>query len=390
MQKATRQQTKNHNSRLILKTIYEAGEISRADIARATHLTRPTVSSIVAELIDDKFVVEMGLGSSAGGKRPTMLRVAHDAHQLLSIDLGSHEFRGAVLNLRGEILHRIDLPSYQFSGEEALELAFTLIDQLVAKTTENLLGIGIGTPGLVDANAGVIMNALNLGWVDVPLRDLVRVRYQKPVAIANDSQMAALAEFTFGANRESANLIVIKVGRGIGAGIVVHGQPFYGDGMGAGEIGHVVVVDNGRSCTCGNRGCLETVASTTRLLADAQEALNQPDLSWDGLVAAYGDGETATSTGSAQSVLVIINRAATYLGQAIAALVGSTNIQHIVMTGRISQFGQPFLDTVQAEMRRRAMPLLADKTKVSFAEFGNEVVMLGCSAMILNEELGII
>jgi predicted NBD/HSP70 family sugar kinase len=194
--------------------------------------------------------------------------------------------------------------------------------------------------------------------------------------------MAALAEFTFGANRDSDNLIVIKVGRGVGAGVVLHGQPFYGDGMGAGEIGHVVVAENGRSCTCGNRGCLETVASTTWLLANAQESLNQPELTWDGLVAAYREGETA--------VIDIINRAATYLGKAIAALVGSTNIQNIVITGRVSQFGQPFLDTVQAEMRQRAMPLMADKTEVSFAEFGNEVVMLGCSAMILNEELGII
>ena len=113
MQKATRQQTKNHNSQLILKTIYDAGEISRADIARATHLTRPTVSSIVAELIEDEFVIETGLGSSAGGKRPTLLSVDHENHQLLSVDLGSHEFRGAVINLRGDIIHRIDLPPHQ-------------------------------------------------------------------------------------------------------------------------------------------------------------------------------------------------------------------------------------------------------------------------------------
>ena len=382
MQKATRQQTKNHNTRLILKTIYDAGEISRADIARTTRLTRPTVSSIVAGLIDNQFVIETGQGPSAGGKRPTLLSVAYDAHQLLSIDLGSYEFRGAVLNLRGEIIHRIDLPPHQQTGEDALELAFTLIDQLLTKVTRNLLGLGIGIPGLVNAKTGVVLHAVNLNWVNVPLRDLIAQRYQQPVYLANDTHMAALAEFTFGANHDSNNLIVIKIGRGIGAGIIVHSQPFYGDGMGAGEIGHVVVVENGRSCTCGNRGCLETVAGMVAILEQAQEALGQPDLTWDGLVAAYENGETAVTD--------IITTTGKYLGKAIASLVGSYNIHHIVITGRVSQFGQPLLDTIQAEMRQRSMPLMADKTQVSFADFGNEVVMLGCSAMILNEELGII
>ncbi|MBE2224342.1 MAG: ROK family protein, partial [Anaerolineae bacterium] len=326
-------------------------------------------------LIESNFVVETGQGPSAGGKRPTLLRVAHDAHQLICVDLGSQEFRGAVLNLRGDIIYRLDVPSQQHVGSDTLDLAFTLIDQLVAQSTENLLGIGIGTPGLVNAREGVVLNAVNLNWVAVPLRDLVYDRYEKPVYIANDSHMAALAEYTFGSPRDSNNLIVIKVGRGIGAGIVIHGQPFYGDGMGAGEIGHVVVVDNGRSCTCGNRGCLETVASTTAILAQA-------NLTWAELIAAYENGETAVTD--------LITNVGNYLGQAIAALVGSTNIHHIVITGRLAQFGQPLLDTIQTEMRHRAMPIMADKTEVSFAKFGNEVVMLGCSAMILNEELGII
>ena len=375
IRKATRQQTKNHNSRLILKTIYDADEISRAAIARATHLTRPTVSSIVAELIAETLVIETGLGASAGGKRPTLLSVAHDAHQLICVDLGSQEFRGAVLNLRGDIIYRLDMPSQQHVGDDALALTFTLIDQLMDNVTENLLGIGIGTPGLVDAQAGIISNAVNLNWVDVALSDLVGQRYGKPVYIANDSHMAALAEYTFGPSRDSNNLIVIKIGRGLGAGIIIHGQPFYGDGMGAGEIGHVVVAENGRFCTCGNRGCLETVASTTAIL-------EQVNLTWAELVAAYKNEEPESTA--------LITGVGHYLGKAIAALIGSTNIHHIVITGRLAQFGQPLLDTIQAEMRQHAMPLMADKTEVSFAKFGNEVVILGCSAMILNKELGVI
>lgn len=387
MKKATRQQTKDHNVRLVLKTIYDQEKISRADIARATRLTRPTVSSIVAELIDGRFVIETGQGPSAGGKRPTLLTVAQDDHQLLSIDLGSHEFRGAVVNLRGDILHQVAYPVAQRTRQAAVDLAFELVAALTAVASQPLLGIGIGTPGLVNPAAGIIRHAVNLDWVDLPLADMLAAHYDLPIYVANDSHMAALAEYTFGPARPGSNLIVIKIGRGIGAGIVLNGQPFYGDGMGAGEIGHVVVErfgreGNGRLCTCGNHDCLETVASTAAILQQARQATHQPDLDWTAVAAAYHAGDTAVNP--------LIDSAAVYLGGAIAALVGITNVHHIVLAGRVNQFGEPFLQRIQAEMSRRVMPSLAADTQVSYATFGSEIVMLGCSAMILQQELGII
>jgi N-acetylglucosamine repressor len=375
VKKATRQHTKAHNARLVLKLIYDQGEISRADIARATRLTRPTVSSIVDELIENEFVIETGRGPSAGGKRPTLLSVAHDAHQLLCIDLGSHEFRGAVANLRGEIQAQVAFPLDQQTETAALALVYDLVDRLAAAADHPILGIGIGTPGLVDPVAGVIRRAVNLNWNDLPLRDLLAARYDLPVYVANDSHMAALAEYTFGPLRDSKNLIVIKIGRGVGAGIVLHGQPFYGDGMGAGEIGHVVVEEDGRNCTCGNAGCLETVAGTAAMMAQA-------DMGWEALVEAYDAGDPA--------VVAIVQRAANFLGRAIANLVGSLNVHHVALAGRVNRFGPAFLAWIQAELQQRVMPSMAADTQVSYSAHGAEIVMLGCSAMILNQELGII
>jgi len=223
MKKATRQQSKDHNTRLVLKTIYDVGEISRADVARATHLTRPTVSSIVADLMAQQFVFETGQGPSAGGKRPTLLSVAPDNHHLMAADLGSQAFRGAILNLRGDIRQQLILPVEASNGEAALQLVYELLEVLTAVSPTPLLGIGIGTPGLVDASAGVIRHAVNLDWHDLPLAGLLAARYGAPIHLANDSHMAALAEYIFGAARDSQNLIVIKIGRGVGAGIVLHG-----------------------------------------------------------------------------------------------------------------------------------------------------------------------
>jgi len=383
MKKATRQQTKDHNTRLVLKTIYDAGEISRADIARTTRLTRPTVSAIVAELMEQQFVVETGQGPSAGGKRPTLLSVAQNNHHLLAADLGSQEFRGAIVNLRGDIHRQIVIPVDGRRAAAALQLVYGLLDELTAVSPTPLLGIGIGTPGLVDASAGVIRHAVNLDWHDLPLAALLAARYGAPIHLANDSHMAALAEYTFGAARDSQNLIVIKIGRGVGAGIVLHGQPFYGDGMSAGEIGHVVMdAQNGRLCTCGHVGCLETIAGAAAMLSQAQTATAQPDLTWEGLVAAYTADDTA--------VLPIIQHAAQVLGRAIAGLIGSLNVRHIVLAGPIMALGEPYLQTITAAVRQHVMPILAADTQINFATLGSNIVLLGCSAMILNEELGII
>lgn len=383
MKKATRQQSRDHNTRLVLKTIYDAGEISRADIARATRLTRPTVSAIVTDLMDNQFVIETGQGPSAGGKRPTLLRVAEDNYHLLAVDLGSQEFRGALMNLKGEICHHRAFPVNHQQAKAALTLVYTLLDELTAVSTTPLLGISIGAPGLVDAQKGIIRHAVNLNWVDLPLGDLLAARYRAPIYLANDSHMAALAEYTFGAARDGRHLIVIKIGRGVGAGLVLNGRPFYGDGLSAGEIGHVVVDDgpNGRPCTCGNTGCLETVASAAAILRQAQDAAGQPDLAWEDVVAAYGEGETA--------VTAIVHHAANALGQAIAGLIGSLNVRHIVLAGPVSQFSPPFLETIATAARRRVMPALAAATEISATTLGSDMVILGCSAMILRQELGI-
>jgi predicted NBD/HSP70 family sugar kinase len=381
MKKATRQHTKNHNTRLILRTIHEHGEISRADIARHTRLTRPTVSALVNELIADNLVLETGVGPSAGGKRPTLLATDFDAHQIISADISSHAFRGALLNLRGDIIERVVLPVNGERGEAALALVYTLLDRLQQAATRPILGIAIGTPGLVDPWNGVIRQAVNPGWVDLPLKQLLEARYETAVQIANDSQAAALAEYTFGTARDSSHLVVVKVGRGIGGGIVLHGEPFYGDGFAAGEVGHVVVEREGVVCSCGNRGCLETVAGTRAILQQAADLLDTPDLSWEGLIGALEAGDPA--------IAALVTRTGHYLGIALANLIATFNIHHIVIAGRVTRFGDQLLDAIRQEAARRTLPAMVAETEIACATLGEDIVLLGGTALILKHELGI-
>ena len=264
--KATHQQTRAYNQGLVLRTLYDRGPVSRADVARMTGLTRTTVSDVVAEFVAEGLVREVGRGPSSGGKAPILLQVVEDARLLIGLDLGEREFTAALVDLRGEIRRVERTPVEGRDGDAALEAVYRLVDTLVADNPGLLLGIGVGTPGLVDTDTGTIRWAVNLDWQDLPLGALLRQRYDLPTHVANDSRAAALGEYLFAGEGRSPNLIAIKVGQGIGAGIVLGGELFGGDSHGAGEIGHTTAVEGGAPCRCGRSGCLETVASSRAIL----------------------------------------------------------------------------------------------------------------------------
>lgn len=391
--KATHAQTRQHNHRLVLRTVYDFGPISRADVARSTGLTRTTVSDVVGDLLGDGMVEEVGRGPSSGGKAPILLSLVGDARHVIGLDLAEGTFAAALVNLRGEIRRVIELPVDGRNGDDALAIVFRLVDELIAEAASPPLGIGVGTPGLVDTRTGTILWAVNLDWQDLALGGLLAERYGLPVNVANDSQAAALAEYTFGADgRRFPNLVTIKVGRGIGAGLVLNGSLFQGDGFGAGEIGHVAVVDDGAACRCGRFGCLETVASSLAIAARAAvlaDELGTPltariragELDFDDVIRAFQAGDPAARTAALE--------AARYLGQAIAALIGALNIGRIVLDGPVTAFGDDWLATIADEARRRSLGLLSRDTEIAFGRLAPNVVVLGASALLITRELGL-
>ena len=395
MHKATQQQTKQHNKRLILRKIYNDQAISRAEIARATRLTRTTVSNIVTELLEGGMVAEIGHGSSRGGKRPILLGMVEDSRSLIGLDLGNSEFRGGIFDLRGRMLHNISLPVKGYRNEDAVNLVYDLIDQLVAVSSSPVAGIGIGTPGVTDAQRGVVYEAVNLGWHDLPLKTLLQNRFDFPIHVANDSQVAALAEYIFGQNQKMPNLVVVKVGQGISAGVVLNGRLYMGERSGQGEIGHVVVAENGELCRCGLAGCLETVSSTRAVIQQAQAAaaanpnsiLHQftdsiEKINTDIVYQAFQAGDA--------DIRQIIASAGCYLGISIAHLVALLNIEHIVIGGRLARFGDFLLEAIQRELNRRLLSKIAEETEVSLSSLGQDIVIQGGVALLLSRELELV
>ena len=262
-QTATGTDARQQNLRAALQAVSSEGPISRAEIARRTGLTAPTVSSLVADLLAEGLVTEIGQGASLGGKRPTLLAINSDGRMVAALDLSRDPFEGVLVDLTGAVRDRVVSPVTGAAGEAAVEAVHDLLATLRERAAAPIAGVGIATPGLVDS-AATVVEASNLGWHQLPLAQLVEERHGLPVWLANDADAAALAEFQ-GLPPGEENVVAVRIARGIGVGMVLGGRPYVGARWAAGEIGHLTVVPGGAPCACGNAGCLETVAGSAAI-----------------------------------------------------------------------------------------------------------------------------
>jgi N-acetylglucosamine repressor len=396
MQKVTPQQARVRNTQIVLKTIYTNGPISRAEISRETDLTPPTVSDVVSKLITSGLVEEVGYAPSSAGRRAILLQVVDDSRQLVGIELSRQDFRGALADLRGQIKHRVVLPLQGRDGEAALALVYDLVDDLVESASSPLLGIGVGAPGLVNASKGVLQQSVNLNWRHIPLGKLLQKRYNLPVYMANDCQMAALAVYTLGAHTDDeVPLVVINAGWGVGAGIIVDGKLLHGSPVGAGEIGHVSVVENGVRCACGNYGCLETIASNWGVIRRVKELIEcKPGSMANQFVTCPDEIDMDTifkllESGN-EDVRRVVLETGRALGVVAANLVGVLGSCRIMLRGEVANFGQLLIETMRDEMDRRTLPTLSRVSEIGQVDMGSDVVIQGASALILQHELGIL
>lgn len=391
--KATHQKTKQHNRDLVLRTIFTRQPVSRAEIARITKLTRATVSELINACLAEGLVEEIGLGSSIGGKSPILLSLVADSRYLIGLNLAQEKFTGAVVNLLGEMKDTVEIPISDSDGQLALQYVFQILDQLIAKNWKPIVGIGVGTPGLVNTREGVVLNAVNLDWQDLPLARLLEERYHLPVQVLNDSQADAIGEFVYSGDHEPGeNLVVVNVRHGIGAGLLINGQLFQGDGGSAGEIGHLMAQENGLPCRCGRLGCLETVSSAKAVVQRAIELLpenpaselarNPEKVTLDALVTAFQHQD-------ALAVKVVMD-AARYLGISLSNLVGTLNIQKIVLTGEMSRFGDPWLDEIRKSMRQSGLQRMVQDTSLVIGKLDFRSYILGASALLLLQDYSLL
>src|SRR6059058_1429661 len=285
----------------VIRALREEGQISRAEIARRTGLSRSTVSSLVADLQADGLVVERPEPGSAygaqGGRPPILLSFDASAGAAVGIDFGHSHLRVAVSDLGSTILAERTRPlDTDHDAQEGLDAAAELVDETLADAGVDraaVIGAGMGLPGPIEQGDGTVgSSAILPGWIGMTAETEMRRRLEIPVMVDNDANLGALAEAAFGAGRDAGDLVYLKVSSGIGAGLILNGRLYRGCGGLAGELGHVLVDPDGIVCRCGNRGCLETVAGTGAVV-DRLRGTHGDDLTVEAMLEGARTGDAA-------------------------------------------------------------------------------------------------
>jgi glucokinase-like ROK family protein len=383
------------NLSVIMHHLRENEPISRAALAEMTGLNKTTVSSLVQELIERRFVEEFGLNSAGAGRPAMLLRLNPTAGCMVAAEIGVDFVSVVRADFAAEITWRHREATRHDMGQQSSEdRLLALLSEAILSTSVSdvpLLGIAVGVPGLVDQETGSVLFAPNLGWSGVPLRSLLRERFGAPTYVDNEANLAALGEYYFGVAQGYENVLFLSLGVGLGGGIVQDGKLYRGSSGFCGEFGHMTMDPDGLPCKCGNRGCWETQVSSAAVLRNMRQAMlreqarrkgdewphyvrNPELLSLSMVLDAARTGDTAA--------LQALSEVGRHLGIGVASLVNALNPDLVVLGGRLSAAGEFLLPAVEAELQGRALRWNAEATQVVLAKHGADACVMGGVAAV--------
>ena len=312
---------------------------------------------------------------------------------VVGVDMGGTKILSAVIDAEGNILGTAKVPTKADEGTSVvIDRIADAIQKAIGKSGVNkasIEAVGIGAPGPLDPETGVVIFAPNLGWRDVPLKTELEARVGIPTFVDNDVNIGTLGEHAFGAGKGVQNIVGIFVGTGIGGGIILHGELFHGASKTAGEIGHIIVKADGPRCGCGRRGCLEALASRTAMTKQLQKAIKKKGKKsvisklTDGDLSAIRSGVLAKAIRANDKLtLKVFKKATKYLGVGIGSIVNFLNPEMIILGGGVVEaLDDTFLDNIRAAAEKYALPNTLDGVQIVQAKLGDNSGILGAAAL---------
>ncbi|CAI6084518.1 N-acetylglucosamine repressor [Paenibacillus sp. JJ-100] len=371
---------KKINKSIVLDTIRRHAPLSRAKLSEVTGLNKATVSNLVADLISEELVQEIGPGESSGGRKPLMLLFRGTAGYAVGLELSVTRLKGVLTDLEGHIVaeYAVDLEQHDTASVfEQLKLAADHLIIQAPPSPHGVIGIGIGVPGMVDEQ-GTVLFAPNLGWEMVPLRAMLEENFKLPVTIDNEANAGARGELHFGAGVGVRHLIYISAGIGIGSGIMVDGELYKGAWGYAGETGHMSIEAEGLPCSCGNRGCWELYAS--------EKVYENPDQQH---LPAYTTKELIEHAQNGhEAVLALYTTIGRKLGIGITNIVNSFNPERIIIGGPLSE-ARPWIEAALTQVvEERTLPYHRRSLQVEWAALGSRSTRIGAAYSAVSQFLG--
>jgi predicted NBD/HSP70 family sugar kinase len=372
---------KRMNKSLVLDTVIAHAPISRSDISAKIGLNKASVSSLVTEWLEERLVLETGLGESSGGRKPVMLLFNNRAGYAVGVDLGVNYISALLTDLSGATVGKRHLRLDTSEPAAVLSRVVETIRLLMAEAPASpygVVGVGVGVPGIIDEN-GVVLTAPNFRWSGVRLREELEAAIGLPVTIDNEANVGAVGEKQYGIGQDISNLVYISAGVGIGTGLIVNGDIFRGASGFSGELGHMTIqADQGLPCSCGNTGCWEMYASENALFHRAGRS-TQAEKELEGMVRLAADGDAG-----AIALFADIGR---YLGIGIATIMNAFNPEMIIVGNRLG-LARPWLEAAMHDtVSRSSLRYHRDRSRIEFASLGLNSAAFGAASMAISRFL---
>jgi len=383
------------NTTLILKTIWEHSSISRTDIVDRTNLTAATVSRIVCKLNKNGFVQEFGYGKSNGGRKPILMELSPRAIMVIGIDVEIDEINSVLIDLKGNIIERKTVKNKEVKQDRILKKIIDIVNELIviSNNKEKIVGIGIGIHGLVDYYKGISIYPPAFGWSNVPVAEIIHKEYKLPVILDNNVRALAQGEKWFGVAKKMQNFICLKVDAGIGSGIFANGNLYRGGSMSAGEVGHIVVDEDGPLCVCGNYGCLDSLATISALINRTKKIIRQgaeskiynmvngklDEINEDIIFEAAKKGDSIA--------LQVLRDTGRYLGIAIASIINVLNPEAVIIEGKIIEAGEFVFQSVRETVKNKALSYPLKHVNIMTGMLGKDGVAIGAATLIFERFL---
>ena len=385
------------NTRNVLKAIELEKGLSRAQVARRLGLSRTTISTIVSKLISLGFVTE-GQSKAKGRGRPGIhLSLTRERWHAIGAEFHSKKWVAVVTDLEGRILKILENPV----KKEDVDSFLSGMKETIQKILQDLPGpllpaIGVGAPGLVDCDNGVILRADDFGWRQVEVRKYLEEELRLKTFVLNRHRAGGLAEARFGVGRKVHNLVYIGIGTGISAALISDGILIHGANYSAGEIGHMIVEPGGAPCGCGKRGCLQALASGSALARMAKEALQRGEASslresMEGEGGELSGEQICREAARGDSLsLQCVEQAGRFLGIAVANIINTFNPDMVIIGGPLGQTGDPLVRMIREEAARWAMEHPFSATQIVQGVLGETAGALGAACLVLDRKLELV
>jgi N-acetylglucosamine repressor len=381
----------------IIQNLYFQGPKTNTEICEQFNISSPTSIRLLNQLIDEGWVKKNGRGKSAGGRKPDLYRLEADRFYVMGIQLERSRIKMAIFDNHHKKVA-------QFEDLFKIESDSGLVDHIHDEATKliknsgveqkKLLGIGVSMPGLVSSEEGKNFTYFIKEEQSESLEEILKRKFNKPIFILNDAKSACLAESNFGLANNKQDVLVVSMDWGIGLGIIIDGKVYQGSSGFAGEFGHIPLVDDGLLCHCGKRGCLETVASGLALTRMAQEGIlagestSLKHLSKTELENLQPGTIIEAANMGDQFSINILSKIGINLGKGLAILIQLFNPELIILEGKFAKAQQFITIPIQQSINTYCMAQLREKTKISLSNLGEDSVLLGSVAAVMENIFG--